>query len=76
VKRVKPKVDIDAVFATEGAVEAALMEAGRQAIIRHKRLGVPIVVWRDGRVVEIPPEDIPEDGRFPPDSSPGVAPAT
>ncbi len=24
----------------------------------HKALGVPIVIWRDGKVVEVPPEEI------------------
>jgi hypothetical protein len=33
-------------------------QAGREALARHKRLGLPIVTWRDGRVVEIPPEEI------------------
>ena len=32
--------------------------ASRDALRRHKALGVPAVVWRDGRVVEIPPEEI------------------
>ena len=32
--------------------------AGREAIARHKALGQSIVVWRDGKVVEIPPEEI------------------
>lgn len=32
--------------------------AGREALARHKALGHPIVIWRDGRVVEVPPEDI------------------
>jgi predicted ABC-type ATPase len=32
--------------------------AGRDALARHKALGVPAVIWRDGRVVEIPPEEI------------------
>jgi predicted ABC-type ATPase len=32
--------------------------AGREAMARHKALGLPVVVWRDGKVVEIPPEDI------------------
>ena len=33
-------------------------QAGREAIARHKALGVPIVIWRDGKVVEVPPEEI------------------
>ena len=32
--------------------------AGREALARHKALGHPIVIWRDGRVVEVPPEEI------------------
>ena len=31
---------------------------GRDTLARHKALGQSIVVWRDGRVVEIPPEEI------------------
>jgi len=30
----------------------------RKALLRHKRAGVPIVVWRDGRIVNIPAEKI------------------
>jgi hypothetical protein len=30
----------------------------QDALRAHKRAGRPIVVWRDGRVVEIPPEEI------------------
>lgn len=29
------------------------------AVEEHRRLGHPIAVWRDGRVVWIPPEEIP-----------------
>jgi len=32
--------------------------AGREAIARHKALGQSIVIWRDGKVVVIPPEEI------------------
>jgi hypothetical protein len=38
--------------------EKALKEAVAEAIAEHKLRGHPIVVWRDGRVVSIPPEDI------------------
>ena len=51
---------------------AAFDRAGREAIWRHKRLGYPIVIWRDEQVVEIPPEEIPEDWCSAP---PGVHPA-
>jgi hypothetical protein len=38
--------------------EMALKEAVADAIAEHKRMGHPIVVWRDGKVVTIPPEEI------------------
>jgi hypothetical protein len=38
--------------------EMALKEAVADAIAEHKRMGRPIVIWRDGKVVKIPPEEI------------------
>jgi len=40
------------------AVTAALANGVRAALRRHKLLGESIVVWRDGKVVWIQPEDI------------------
>ena len=51
------------------------MRAGlREAMLRHKRLGQPIVVWRDGQVVEIPAEQIAVDEA--PEPSPKPKPHT
>lgn len=36
----------------------ALKDAVADAIAEHKLRGHPIVVWRDGKVVAIPPEEI------------------
>ena len=38
--------------------EMALKEAVAEAIAEHKRMGRSIVVWKDGKVVTIPPEEI------------------
>jgi hypothetical protein len=57
MKTDKPK-DVRAIMLDTGLVEKALREAVAQALIRHKRLGTPIVVWRDGKVVWIPAEEI------------------
>ncbi len=46
-------------------VERALQRAVRQALLMHKRIGNPIAIWRDGRIVIIPPEEIV----IPPDDS-------
>lgn len=40
-------------------IDAALQRAVREALIRHKKLGNPVAVWRDGKVVIVPPEEIP-----------------
>lgn len=30
-----------------------------QALDRHRKLGEPIAIWRDGKVVILPPDQIP-----------------
>jgi hypothetical protein len=46
-------------------IENILREAGRQARILHKKLGNPIASWQDGKVVMIPPEEIPVEDEEP-----------
>jgi hypothetical protein len=41
--------------------EEILRQAGRHARMIHKRLGNPVATWRDGKVVIVPPEEIPVD---------------
>jgi hypothetical protein len=38
--------------------EEALKKAVAETIADHKRAGDSIVIWRDGEVVQIPPEQI------------------
>ena len=40
-------------------IERALRAAVRDAVQRHKRDGDPVAVWREGRVVWLPPDQIP-----------------
>jgi hypothetical protein len=37
----------------------AMTTAVREALLRHKRLGNPVAVWQEGRVVWLAPEEIP-----------------
>jgi hypothetical protein len=46
------------VFGTPGLVEAAMKRGVRDALLRHKLLGESIAVWRDGKVVIVPAEEI------------------
>jgi len=39
----------------------ALNLATQDALRHHKLMGNPIATWRDGKVVWIPPEEIPVD---------------
>ena len=52
------EIDIDALMRDGTRIDAAMSEGVRQAALRHKQLGFPLVAWRDGQVVEIPPDDI------------------
>jgi len=40
-------------------VDRAVQRAVREALIRHKKLGESVAVWRDGKAVILPPEEIP-----------------
>ena len=46
-------------FADVGQVSRALHQAVQEALLRHKQAGHPVCVWREGKVVWIPPEEIP-----------------
>jgi hypothetical protein len=42
----------------EQRAELALKAAVQKVILEHARQGLPIYVWRDGAVVEIPPDEL------------------
>jgi hypothetical protein len=53
--------DVGELLADSERVTDAVRRAGREAGLRHKQLGVPLVVWRDGQIVHVPPEEIVVD---------------
>ena len=56
------EIDIPEILKDEPRIQKALHDAVQKAIRFHKMMGRPIIVWKDGKVVEIPPEDIhPEE---------------
>ena len=59
--------DLGKMFTTPGLVDAAMKKAAHDAVRRHKLLGESIAVSRDGKVVILPPEEIPD---FPEDDAP------
>lgn len=56
------------IFRAGTPILEAVRRAVQIAIWKHKQLGQPIVIWRDGKVVWIPPEEIDavDPGQLPP----------
>jgi hypothetical protein len=51
--------NLDRIFVEEGhLIDEALKRAVRDAILRHKKAGVPLAIYRDGKTVWIKPEDL------------------
>ncbi len=50
---------IDRAFAEGTPIDQALEAAVREALKHHKQAGNPIVVWRNGELHWIQPEEIP-----------------
>lgn len=49
-------------FVTHGKeIEEVFRHAVREAMLRHKKLGQSVAVWRDGKVVILSAEEIPVD---------------
>ncbi len=45
-------------YSDKAALKKAMGQAVYDALRLHKLLGHPIVIWRDGKVVSVPPEEI------------------
>jgi hypothetical protein len=43
------------------AIEDAVRRGWRDAVVLHKKLGQPMVVWKDGEVVWVSPEELDPD---------------
>lgn len=50
--------DISALMEEGTQVDAALRRAAREALAAHVRAGLPVVEWRDGKCVWVPPDEI------------------
>ncbi|MCX7424064.1 MAG: hypothetical protein NTW96_00250 [Planctomycetia bacterium] len=50
--------DIDAAFEQGTPIEEALNEAVREVVRHHKRMGLPLAVWRDGKTVWLSAEEV------------------
>ena len=58
MKSSNPK-SVTELLANRAAVTRAMRAGVRAALLEHKRAGRSIVVWENGRVVELPADKIP-----------------
>ena len=70
----QPRLDPETMVRDGAAIDRAIIAARRRVIRRHRQLGIPLVIWRDGKVIEAAPESVempegdvdtepPRDGR-------------
>jgi len=60
------------IHSTQNALELPLLERAEMAmktamervIEEHIRLGLPLYIWRDGKVVAVPPEELRAQSRL------------
>ena len=53
----EPSKDISKILADPTVVEQAVNEGVREAVRRHKQMGLPLAIWKDGQVVWISAEE-------------------
>jgi len=57
--KTESKIPKDFCVSQAKEIEAIFRKAVRHALLEHKRAGNSIAAWQDGKVVIIPPEEIP-----------------
>jgi hypothetical protein len=57
--RTEARKDVHRIFIEERElIDEALQQGVREAVLRHKRDGLPMVIYRDGKTVWVKPEDL------------------
>jgi len=56
--RVRSREEVARILRDGDAIDRAFVAAYRRTVLRHRSAGVPLVVWRDGRVVEVPADEV------------------
>ncbi len=57
--RTEAQKDIHRIFVEEGhIIDEALTQGVRDAMLRHKKDGLPVVIERDGKIEWVKPEDL------------------
>ena len=57
--KTKPRKDISRIFVEDRRlIDEALKQGVRDAMLRHKVAGLPVVIYRDGKTVWVMPQDL------------------
>lgn len=56
----KKKRSIEDILSDDEAITRALAEGIQAALRMHKKMGNPVCGWKDGKIVWLKPEDIPD----------------
>ena len=57
----EPEPDMDRLMQEkDGAIDRALQQAVREALLRHKKLGQSVIIGDVDNLIELPPEKIPD----------------
>ena len=50
--------EVAAILRDGTGIDHAIERFGYAVVRRHRQLGIPLVIWQDGHVVELPPETV------------------
>lgn len=57
--KTKSRKDISRIFVEDRRlIDQALKQGVRDAMLRHKKAGLPVVIYRDGKAVWVMPQDL------------------
>lgn len=57
--KVEAAKDLNRIFVEDGQlIDEALRQGVKDALLRHKKEGLPVVIYRDGKTVWVPPEEL------------------
>lgn len=55
---IRPSKDPERILRDRDALERAIVTAQRRVVLRHRQMGIPLVIWRDGKVAEVSADSV------------------
>jgi hypothetical protein len=54
----QPQKDLDLIFRNPAPILEAMHQAFLEAVRQHRMNGVPMVFWKDGKIVKVPADQL------------------